>query len=187
MFGLRANVPDVDGARITADSDGIRIGSSRILTLGPGRHGDLRHAVSARPARSVRGARARCHRTNARVQVRRGDGAMEHAVEERRAEPRLAAAALQIERATLRPGCLVAVLDLSANGAQVQSERPLRPGSRVHVRLAARNWTLAVAADVVRCSVWIVQADAVIYRGALRFEEECASFWEEQAASATPS
>jgi hypothetical protein len=35
VFGLRANVPDVDGARITADSDGIRVGSSRILTLGP--------------------------------------------------------------------------------------------------------------------------------------------------------
>ena len=31
----RRNVPDIDGARITADSDGIRVGSSRILTLGP--------------------------------------------------------------------------------------------------------------------------------------------------------
>ena len=109
---------------------------------------------------------------------------MEHAVEERRAEPRLAATALEIERATLRPGCLVAGLDLSANGAQVQSERPLRPGSRVHVRLAARHWTVAVAADVVRCSVWIVQADAVIYRGALRFEEAWTALWEEQAVAA---
>ena len=35
VFGLRANVPDVDGARMTSDSDGIRVGSSRILTLGP--------------------------------------------------------------------------------------------------------------------------------------------------------
>jgi len=40
---------------------------------------------------------------------------------ERRAEPRLPATALEIERATLRPGCLVAVLDLSASGAQVQA------------------------------------------------------------------
>jgi len=108
---------------------------------------------------------------------------MADAIGERRAEPRLAAATLQIERATLRPGCLVAVLDLSATGAQVQSERPLRPGSRIHVRLAARNSSLAVAADVVRCSVWIVQADAVIYRGALRFEEVCTAFLEEQAVS----
>jgi hypothetical protein len=110
---------------------------------------------------------------------------MADTVGERRAEPRLPATALEIQRATLRPGCLVAVLDLSTNGAQVQSERPLRPGSRIHVRVVARNWTLAVAADVVRCSVWILQADAVIYRGALRFEEACTALWEEQTASAT--
>jgi hypothetical protein len=107
---------------------------------------------------------------------------MDRAVESGTA-PRLAAAALQIERATLRPGCLVAVLDLSANGAQVQSERPLRPGSRIHVRIAARGGALAVTADVVRCSVWILQADAVIYRGALRFEEACTAFWEEQTVA----
>jgi prepilin-type N-terminal cleavage/methylation domain-containing protein len=35
VFGLRGGIPDVDGARSTADSDGIRIGSSRILSLGP--------------------------------------------------------------------------------------------------------------------------------------------------------
>jgi len=106
---------------------------------------------------------------------------MDHALTERRSEPRQSAKALDIERATLRPGCLVAVLDVSANGAQVQSERPLRPGSRIHVRVAARHWTLAVAADVVRCSVWLLQADAVIYRGALRFEEACAGLWEQEA------
>jgi hypothetical protein len=111
---------------------------------------------------------------------------MDSALTERRREPRQPATALDIERATLRPGCLVAVLDVSANGAQVQSERPLRPGSRVHVRVAARKWTLAVAADVVRCSVWLLQADAVIYRGALRFEEACTAFWEEQAQTSPP-
>jgi hypothetical protein len=108
---------------------------------------------------------------------------MDDTVGERRAARRLPATALEIERATLRPGCLVAILDLSTNGAQVQSERPLRPGSRIHVRIAARHWTLAVAADVVRCSVWIVQADAVIYRGAVRFEEECTALWEEPAVA----
>jgi hypothetical protein len=108
---------------------------------------------------------------------------MDHAIGERRIAARLPATALDIERVMLRPGCLVAVLDVSAHGAQVQSERPLRPGSRVHVRMAARNSTLAIAADVVRCSVWTLHADAVIYRGALRFEEDCRAFWEEQARS----
>ena len=112
---------------------------------------------------------------------------MDDPVNERRSEGRRPREALEIERATLRPGCLVVVLDLSANGAQVQSERPLRPGSRVHVRVAARNWTLAVAADVVRCSVWILQADAVIYRGALRFERACTTVGEERIQPADQS
>jgi hypothetical protein len=35
MFGLRAGVPDVDGARMANDTDGVRLGTARILTLGP--------------------------------------------------------------------------------------------------------------------------------------------------------
>lgn len=34
-FGLRAGVPEVDGARAAGDSDGVRVGTSRILSLGP--------------------------------------------------------------------------------------------------------------------------------------------------------
>ena len=34
-FGLRANVPDVNGTRSSAAGDGVRIGTSRMLTLGP--------------------------------------------------------------------------------------------------------------------------------------------------------
>ena len=106
---------------------------------------------------------------------------MDNPVTERRCEPRLPALALQIDRATLRPGCPVDLVDLSANGAQVESSTAMRPGSRIHVRLTARNRTLAVAAIVVRCSVWTLDPEAITYRAALRFEEECRSFWEEQA------
>ena len=34
-FGLAAGVPDLDGSRQTEDGDGVRLGSSRILSLGP--------------------------------------------------------------------------------------------------------------------------------------------------------
>src|SRR4051812_33109085 len=34
VFGLRAGIPDVDGLRSTAEGDGIRIGTSRILAMG---------------------------------------------------------------------------------------------------------------------------------------------------------
>ena len=106
---------------------------------------------------------------------------MDPALNDRRVEPRVPAAGLHIDHATLRPGCPVVVLDLSPTGVQVQSTRPLRPGSRVHVRLASRNRTLAVAAHVVRCAVWALHPEnGVTYRGALRFEEACQSFWEEQ-------
>ena len=104
---------------------------------------------------------------------------------ERRTEPRIPGDVLRISQATLRPGCPVSVLDLSPSGAQVQSARPLRPGSRIHVRLTTKNHTLAVAALVVRCAVWALHPeDGVIYRGALRFEDECRSFWDEQASVA---
>lgn len=34
-FGLLAGVPDLDGTRATAAGDGVRVGTSRLLTLGP--------------------------------------------------------------------------------------------------------------------------------------------------------
>ena len=93
---------------------------------------------------------------------------------ERRTEGRLPGAAAGVLHASVRPGCPVHVVDLSWAGAQVESDRPLRPGSRVHVRMVSEEWTLAVAARVLRCVVWTLDAEAgVIYRGALRFEERC--------------
>ena len=47
---------------------------------------------------------------------------------------------------------------LSRGGGQLVGAHPVHP----------HEWTLAVDAGVVSCSVWILQADAVIYRGALR-------------------
>ncbi len=34
-FGLQANLPDVDGSRSASVGDGVRVGTSRILSLGP--------------------------------------------------------------------------------------------------------------------------------------------------------
>jgi hypothetical protein len=81
-------------------------------------------------------------------------------------------------RATLRPGTLVVLLDVSARGALVQAARPLRPGARVHlqVRTAARR--VSMAATILRCMVWsLVGDDGVIYRGALRFDHPVEWAW----------
>lgn len=97
---------------------------------------------------------------------------MDSQVEERRNGVRWSGAALRVLQATLRPGCPVMVIDLSQAGAQVETTRPLRPGTRVHVRLVAEGWSLAAVALVLRCAVCAVKPDeGVIYRGGLRFDE----------------
>ena len=83
------------------------------------------------------------------------------------------AEALQMPQATLRPGCPVAVVDLSSQGIQVQSARPLRPDSLVLARVVVGEQSVTIRAVVLRCSVWAVDPEAVTYRAGLRFEELC--------------
>jgi PilZ domain-containing protein len=99
---------------------------------------------------------------------------MDRPVIDRRAEARLPASAIPIAHATLRPACPVQVIDLSAAGLHVESERPLRPGSRVHVRLVSDHWSLVLFALIVRCYVSALDSEGGIrYRGALQFDERC--------------
>ena len=99
---------------------------------------------------------------------------MDHPLIERRSDPRLPSSAVPTAHATLRPGCPVRVIDLSAMGMQVESDRPLRPGNRVHVRLVSDHWSLVLFALIVRCHVSALDPEGGIkYRGALRFEEPC--------------
>lgn len=98
---------------------------------------------------------------------------------ERRGEPRLAAALLQMPQATLRPGCPVDVIDLSSQGIQVESVRPLRPDSLVLARVVVGEQAVTIRAVVLRCAVWAVESEAVTYRAGLRFEELCPPIWED--------
>jgi len=52
-------------------------------------------------------------------------------------------------------------------------------GSRVHLQLVTEARTFALAARVLRRTVWSLDPyDGVTYRGALKFEERCEVFWE---------
>lgn len=74
----------------------------------------------------------------------------------------------------MRPGREVSVVDWSVSGALVETDRPLRPGGRVHIRLVMRERSVSIAAHVTRCAVSALHAEAgVTYRGALRFDERC--------------
>lgn len=104
---------------------------------------------------------------------------MDQPVVDRRVDTRFPAEAVAA-RATLRPGCVVAVIDWSAGGVLVQAAKPLRPGARVHLQVIVEHRTLALAAQVLRCAVWSLDPhEGVTYRGALKFEDRCELFWEE--------
>jgi hypothetical protein len=98
---------------------------------------------------------------------------------DRRIDARFAVPRTTITRATLRPGCAVRVVNLSAGGALVQADQPIRPGARVHVQIVTTVRAFALVARVLRCAVWTLDPhDGATYRGALQFEDRCETFWE---------
>ena len=99
-------------------------------------------------------------------------------MKERRRDSRFGAHVIARMRAVLRPGRTVALVNLSAGGALVESQRPLRPGSNVHLQVTADNKTIGLSAQVLRCAVAAIDAGGVQYRGALMFHERCGSLWE---------
>ena len=101
------------------------------------------------------------------------DSALSQVREERRTDARFRGDVLAEARATVRPGCLVTLVDLSCGGALVEASRPLRPGARVHLQLHRGAQQFAIAAHVLRCAVSSVDGDGILYRGALRFEHRC--------------
>lgn len=72
--------------------------------------------------------------------------------------------------AVLRPGVLVAVVDLSAGGALVESSAPVRPGATTELGLDRMDGRRrAVRARVVRC--WVAALDPLRYRCAVTFDQ----------------
>jgi len=104
---------------------------------------------------------------------------MDQPLTDRRIDARFALPRSSVTRATLRPGCAVRVVNLSASGALVQADQPLRPGARVHFQLVTTVRAFALMARVLRCAVFTLDPhDGATYRGALQFEDRCESFWE---------
>lgn len=98
---------------------------------------------------------------------------------ERRRDRRCTASAMHVRQATLRPGRHVQVVDVSPIGALVQTDCPLRPGHRVHIRIVFDAVVVSVGAVIVRCGVWAIHPeDGVTYRGGLRFDERCVRLME---------
>jgi PilZ domain len=72
--------------------------------------------------------------------------------------------------ARIRPGDIVTLVDLSSGGALVESGLRLRWGTRCDFEWTIGDGVISVAARVIRCFVARLEASAVRYRTALRFE-----------------
>ena len=104
---------------------------------------------------------------------------MDQPIVERRQDTRFGQPLISGTQAILRPGYAVALINLSAGGALIQGPRPLRPGARVHLQLLTGTRRLGIAGHVLRCAVASLDSrQGVQYRGALRFDHKCESFWE---------
>lgn len=104
---------------------------------------------------------------------------MDPEVADRRFDARFDPPAIASLQATVRPGCAVTLVDISAGGALVQAPRPIRPGAKVHLQVTTGSRRLAIAAQVLRCIVWALHPlDGVTYRGALKFDERVEWRWQ---------
>jgi hypothetical protein len=72
--------------------------------------------------------------------------------------------------ARVRPGHDVAVVDVSATGILVETDRRLLPGAPVEMQIETTARTVNVRGRVVRCAVARLRPTLVCYRGAIAFE-----------------
>ena len=105
---------------------------------------------------------------------------MDQPLVERRAFSRFGRTSISHLHAVLRPGRVVRLVNLSSGGALVEGRRPLPPGSRVYLHLSTDDRSVGRAGHVLRCAVAsLAGADGVRYHGAVQFDDEWRSVWEE--------
>jgi hypothetical protein len=90
---------------------------------------------------------------------------------ERRRQPRRSGIAEHgIHSARVRPGIDARVLDVSVEGALIETAGRLHPGRRLILQLKFATCAVAVRGVVLRCTVFHASVDRIAYRGALVFE-----------------
>jgi hypothetical protein len=93
-------------------------------------------------------------------------------ITDRRASPRVPAFAVEgMQSARLRPGRSALIIDVSADGALIETDWRLLPGTRVEMQLGDPITLFRVAGRILRCHVAMLGRERIRYRGALKFEE----------------
>lgn len=70
----------------------------------------------------------------------------------------------------VRPGIQATLVDLSANGAALETERRLMPGRFVHIQLVGPRGVFTARAKVLRNGVSRLGAGLIVYRCAVQFD-----------------
>jgi hypothetical protein len=100
-----------------------------------------------------------------------GDHAETVSVDDRRREPRRSGVHEHgIQSVRVRPGIDVRLLDVSAEGALIETAYRLLPGRRLDLQLSFATGTVAMRGSVLRCTVSHASVDRIAYRGALLFD-----------------
>jgi hypothetical protein len=103
---------------------------------------------------------------------------MDIEIAERRAMHRFPPPAAVNLTATMRPGCQIALIDVTDRGALVEAPRPLRPGATIQLLVTADDVRHAITAKVLRCAVAVLDpAGGVTYRGGLAFDAPVRWAW----------
>jgi hypothetical protein len=109
--------------------------------------------------------------------------------EERRAHPRIPAAAVPYLQARVAGGPQVRLLDLSKRGVHLETTMHMRPGRTVIIRFLSGDAAMAMTSAVVRSSVAVLEATGeVTYHTALAFTDEltlCSAEFDEAATGDT--
>jgi PilZ domain-containing protein len=94
-----------------------------------------------------------------------------HRIERRQCD-RIAAGPVPSIR--VRPGCPARVVDVSAGGALLETDRGLPPGALVELQMDFETRRCIVRGRVLRCAVAELRASAVKYRSAIAFDHSLA-------------
>ena len=90
---------------------------------------------------------------------------------ERRRSARARADVHGISQVRVRPGHEASVIDISADGARIETPVRLLPGRHIELHLERGDQLTAVRARVLRCHVARVLPSYVSYCGAVGFEQ----------------
>jgi hypothetical protein len=94
-----------------------------------------------------------------------------HKVERRLSQRRQSFEAHGIALIRVRPGVDASMVDLSATGVLVETQRRLLPGASIEIHFVRDKRLAAVRGRVLRCAVVRLEPTAVCYRVAVLFDQ----------------